>query len=91
MAAVGRAPAFPNVKANDKGRRDVEEGGVFHGQALVRRVRDLAVRGHEREAAVQLFTQAYIMLYSSAIVHAASGRQVCLTSPDRHWRAGLCS
>jgi hypothetical protein len=30
----------------------------------------------------QLFTQAYTMLYSSAIVHAASGRQVCLTSPD---------
>jgi len=30
----------------------------------------------------QVFTQAYTMLYSSAIVHAASGRKVCLVAPD---------
>jgi len=30
----------------------------------------------------QLFTQDYTMLYSTSIAHTASGRTVCLTSPD---------
>lgn len=30
----------------------------------------------------QVFTQDYTMLYSTSIVHSASGRTVCLTSPD---------
>ena len=42
----------------------------------------LTLAACDATAPSQLFRQAYTMLYSSSIVHAESGREVCLVSPD---------